>query len=43
MSYRQWRGKHELFEKEAVYANFELWNGRALACAQSDGALADAY
>jgi bifunctional non-homologous end joining protein LigD len=42
--YSQWVGREQLFERErATDPEFELWNGCAVACAESDAALADVY
>jgi len=42
--YSQWIDRQELFERDcAADPDFELWNACAVACAESDAALADAY
>ena len=39
-NYSQWVGREELFERErSTDMHFELWNGCAAACAESDAAL----
>ena len=42
--YSQWAGHEKLFERErATDPEFVLWNGCAVACDESDAALADVY
>jgi hypothetical protein len=43
-NYSQWVGREELFERERESdPDVRLWDGCAIACAESESALADAY
>jgi bifunctional non-homologous end joining protein LigD len=43
-NYSQWVAREELFErKRAIHPDFEVWSACALACAEAQTALGDAY